>query len=331
MDSRVDLLDLLAEQDSLMDVPVPGPVSSIPDSNPGTVDAVKLLQSVAEETNQMLATASNNNNAAATATTTTYTQLQSAVVAQAPGNLQSVVQTESGVEASVDHLLDMLAGGVDPGDLGSMTVVADSDILTSVSAEDVDSILSSEPSSPVAEALNPDRDHLMDALSQLPPQQSNSLLAQYLLGDIATSKSAHNPGQNLDLSDLESLSDNLSDDDSDYVPSFVSRARKARPSPYARKTAKSNPKTVTVMSKEERNADKKQRKKQQNKDAATRYRLKKRQEADLIDKECNELEERNVELRDKVDQMTTEIGYLKNLLAEVYKARAVVRKKKSGK
>ena len=50
----------------------------------------------------------------------------------------------------------------------------------------------------------------------------------------------------------------------------------------------------------------------------------KREEAEQIDLECDELEARNSELKEKVDQMTREIGYLKNLLAEVYKARGLM-------
>ncbi|ELU02266.1 hypothetical protein CAPTEDRAFT_50541, partial [Capitella teleta] len=61
----------------------------------------------------------------------------------------------------------------------------------------------------------------------------------------------------------------------------------------------------------------KQRKKQQNKDAALRYRMKKKEESSTISTECEQLEERNRELKDKVDTMTREINYLKSLMAEV--------------
>lgn len=326
MDSRVDLLDLLAQNEDavVMDTsPVEESPIQVQNSAPGD-DAVKLLQSVAEETTQMLAAAaatakpgdsSNNSNSETLLSTAT-------VVAQAADTLQSVVHTEDGMQTSVDHLLDMLASGLDPGpedlDLGSMSVV-DSDILASVSAEEVESLLSSEPSSPAVPYFQ-ESSFSEDSFGQgKKPEQSNSLLAQYLLGDFGT-----NPSR--DVSDLESLtSDNLSDDDSDYVPSGY-RASKTRSSPYARKNVQSNCKTV--LSRDARAQDKKTRKKQQNKDAATRYRQKKREEAELIDQECNVLEDRNNELKDKVEQMTREIGYLKNLLAEVYKARALIKKKK---
>lgn len=70
-----------------------------------------------------------------------------------------------------------------------------------------------------------------------------------------------------------------------------------------------------------------QRKKQQNKDAALRYRQKKREEKCTIKDECDKLEERNDELKDKVDSMTREIQYLKDLLAEVYKAKGIAESK----
>lgn len=66
-----------------------------------------------------------------------------------------------------------------------------------------------------------------------------------------------------------------------------------------------------------------QRKKQQNKDAALRYRQKKREEKSTIKDECGQLEQKNNELKDKVDSMTREIQYLKDLLAEVYKAKGI--------
>lgn len=63
----------------------------------------------------------------------------------------------------------------------------------------------------------------------------------------------------------------------------------------------------------------KKRKREQNKDAATRYRIKKREEQDSIHKELSGLEKENVELKDQVTSLSKEIEYLKNLMLEVYK------------
>lgn len=66
---------------------------------------------------------------------------------------------------------------------------------------------------------------------------------------------------------------------------------------------------------------KKLKKMEQNKTAATRYRHKKRAENDAIQTECMALEERNRELVEKADSITKEIRYLKELMEEVKKAR----------
>lgn len=304
MDSRVDLLDLLAQEGEHVLVNNADMASAIT-GVPAEDSAIKVLQSMAEETTQMLASGANP-------------ELDVAAVAQAADTIaQEVVTMEEG-STSVDHLLDMLATGVDPVVDAGVTPV-DSDILTSVTAEDVESLLSSEPSSPAAPLAS-------TTFNELPPEQSNSLLAKYLIGELGTGHVSQSQTPSFDISDLDSLTSDVhsSDDDSDYVPPSSYRVSKTRGTPYSRsKATKSGPKSK-ALDKEARALDRKLRKKQQNKDAATRYRQKKREEAGQIDQECQDLEDRNKELRDKVDQMTREIGYLKNLLAEVYKARGLL-------
>ena len=65
----------------------------------------------------------------------------------------------------------------------------------------------------------------------------------------------------------------------------------------------------------------KKRKREQNKDAATRYRVKKREEQELVQKELTGLEKDNVELKEQVMSLSKEIEYLKNLMLEVYKTK----------
>ena len=104
------------------------------------------------------------------------------------------------------------------------------------------------------------------------------------------------------------------DADSDYRPESPQLIKKGR---------KRTSKIVAPYSKSKKNnVDKKERKKQQNKEAATRYREKKRHEGEEADKEFNELEMRNRELKDKVENISREINYLKNLLADVRKAQS---------
>ncbi|XP_015234124.1 PREDICTED: cyclic AMP-dependent transcription factor ATF-4 [Cyprinodon variegatus] len=63
--------------------------------------------------------------------------------------------------------------------------------------------------------------------------------------------------------------------------------------------------------------DKKQKKMEQNKTAATRYRQKKRAEQDALLVEYGELERKNVELTERAESMAREIQYLKELMEEV--------------
>lgn len=67
--------------------------------------------------------------------------------------------------------------------------------------------------------------------------------------------------------------------------------------------------------------EKKLKKMEQNKTAATRYRQKKRVEQDQLNDECTELEKRNHELAEKAESISREIQYLKDLMEEVRKHR----------
>ncbi|KAM8879716.1 cyclic AMP-dependent transcription factor ATF-4 [Spinachia spinachia] len=89
----------------------------------------------------------------------------------------------------------------------------------------------------------------------------------------------------------------------------------AKPEPLSTKTPKV--KSVSGAPK----VEKKLKKMEQNKTAATRYRQKKRVEQDLLNGECEELEKRNGELSDKADSISREIQYLKDLMEEVRKRR----------
>ncbi|KAI9542310.1 hypothetical protein NQZ68_020657 [Dissostichus eleginoides] len=68
--------------------------------------------------------------------------------------------------------------------------------------------------------------------------------------------------------------------------------------------------------------ERKQKKRDQNKTAAHRYRQRKRAELDTLEGQLHGLEGRNRELRDKAESVEREIQYVKDLLIEVYKARS---------
>ncbi|XP_004700732.1 cyclic AMP-dependent transcription factor ATF-4 [Echinops telfairi] len=67
--------------------------------------------------------------------------------------------------------------------------------------------------------------------------------------------------------------------------------------------------------------DKKLKKMEQNKTAATKYRQKKRAEQEALAGECRELEKKNEALKERADSLAKEIQYLKDLIEEVRRAR----------
>ncbi|KAK3705196.1 hypothetical protein QZH41_013987, partial [Actinostola sp. cb2023] len=88
-----------------------------------------------------------------------------------------------------------------------------------------------------------------------------------------------------------------------------------RATPYTRPHSKQSPKPKV------KTPAQKQRKRVQNKDAATRYRVKKRSEQDVLFQEAEKIEEENTKLRDQVASIGKELEYLKNLMLEVYQTK----------
>lgn len=95
-----------------------------------------------------------------------------------------------------------------------------------------------------------------------------------------------------------------------FSPTATTRAKVTYFAPYPKE------KPVKVKTPQQ-----KKRKREQNKDAATRYRIKKRDEQDTVAKELAGLEKDNGELKEQVNSLSKEIEYLKNLMLEVYKTK----------
>jgi len=70
--------------------------------------------------------------------------------------------------------------------------------------------------------------------------------------------------------------------------------------------------------------DRRMRKKEQNKNAATRYRQKKKAEVGGIVEEERELETQNNNLQTKVTDLQREISYLKGLMREMFRAKKLI-------
>ncbi|XP_065225781.1 activating transcription factor of chaperone isoform X2 [Planococcus citri] len=71
--------------------------------------------------------------------------------------------------------------------------------------------------------------------------------------------------------------------------------------------------------------DRKIRKKEQNKNAATRYRMKKKAEVEEVRNEEKQLEDRNKELKDKLEDINREVKYLKSLMRDVYRKKGLIK------
>lgn len=186
--------------------------------------------------------------------------------------------------------------------LDLMPIDFSSPILSPVSPEDVETILSSGPASPVSCTTE------RSFQSIISPETS--------LIDFSTMENEACLSEDLmELTQMVQESESSSSESECLV-----KVNKSRPTPYDRKKKK----VLQDSTPPEENGkilDRKLRKKQQNKDAATRYRQKKKAEQDIVNNELNALESRNTNLKNKVSQMTNEIQYLKNLLLDVQKAR----------
>lgn len=110
-------------------------------------------------------------------------------------------------------------------------------------------------------------------------------------------------------------------------PNSSPSAGSSRTKPYSKPepNAASSPAVKTPKVKSTSGAprvvEKKLKKMEQNKTAATRYRQKKRFEQELLSTELQGLEKRNHELTEKADSINREIQYLKDLMEEVRKHR----------
>jgi len=108
-----------------------------------------------------------------------------------------------------------------------------------------------------------------------------------------------------------------------------------RSSPYPTSTPKRQKKTNQIKPRKRQPAqpvpehiimeemDKKDRKKLQNKNAAIRYRMKKKEEAVDIVTEEKDLEDVNTKLKTKVDDLQREIKYMKSLMKDICKAKGI--------
>jgi len=103
--------------------------------------------------------------------------------------------------------------------------------------------------------------------------------------------------------------------DPEWIPTPRTSGRKSNSSqPIATTPRKPRKKSL-------RADDRRLRKKEQNKTAATRYRIKKKVELDILLDEEAALEQRNLQLQKQHDELANEVRYLKKLMREIFNSR----------
>lgn len=148
------------------------------------------------------------------------------------------------------------------------------------------------------------------------------------------SSAASSPPSTVDTSSLYGEDGSLGCSASDLFEVVSNVKQKARSTPYSRPRtsskgtkSKGRKKTASISPNpselELELMSKKDRKKLQNKNAAIRYRMKKKVESDLQKAEEDQLESVNKDLKDKVEQLQREIKYMKDLIHEVRQARGL--------
>jgi len=163
--------------------------------------------------------------------------------------------------------------------------ITDAALLSPVSYNDVESLLSSSPSSPEQTSFH---------------ESLNSSIDSAVVSDSSA---------------VVMFNDSYFSDDASYL------SESSAPSPAIRNKTNKRSTPYEKSGRRATNPDRKERKKEQNRSAALRYRQKKRDEKGGEEQKCQQLEARNKELREKVDSMTREINYLKDLMADVIKAK----------
>lgn len=109
-----------------------------------------------------------------------------------------------------------------------------------------------------------------------------------------------------------------SSDDPEWIPE-VGEAQNS-PKQLVEKQSRKRSKPYSRVSGE----DKKSRKKEQNKNAATRYRMKKKAEVEEILEEERGLQKQNEDLDNKIGDLQREIKYLKGLMRDLFRAKGLI-------
>lgn len=176
-----------------------------------------------------------------------------------------------------------------------------------------------------------------EALASLPLQSANNILDDLILSTAesdASSSSDFSPQAALPLFGDVCLSDTCVDTSSpgDELRAHCSSqstalsksvsSKRRRPTPYSR-TAASLSKTTAAEKISLGEEERRERKRHQNKMAATRYRQKKKHELSVVAVDEDQLERKNRLLKDRVISLTKEVDYLRQLMRQVFENQSI--------
>jgi hypothetical protein len=312
-----ELFDLLDPADDSVDSvtdDVPELVTVEPATQPAT-GHVSFLQSLLQQNSEV---------------TTMLSQPTPAVTVMAAPKVQlPVIKVEpcaspppcSSSELTVQPVIDF---SMEVATLEPVELSFDDAVLPPLSPEDIESLLSSsDAQSPLSEISSP----------------SSSVLDSSSCSTVDTSSLYSDDSSFLKSPELYKIvaSDQLHEKKSTELYKIVANDQihvsKSRSSPYSRssnsKSAKTKGRKQTACigpdpsDLELEMMSKKDRKKLQNKNAAIRYRMKKKEEAETKRSEVDDLEDTNQQLHEKVADLTRQISYMKDLINDVRKARGL--------
>jgi len=135
--------------------------------------------------------------------------------------------------------------------------------------------------------------------------------------DMQWSSGPSSPNSNSSCSGSSNFGD-CSSDDPEWVPEPIENFDENAGGPIKSPRKRSKPYSRSSQ------VDKKSRKKEQNKNAATRYRMKKKAEVEVILSEEKQLSDHNDDLEHKINDMQREIKYLKGLMRDLFKAKGLI-------
>ncbi|CAH2312278.1 cyclic AMP-dependent transcription factor ATF-4 [Pelobates cultripes] len=193
--------------------------------------------------------------------------------------------------------------------------------------------LESDQVAPVSPELSkslvssPDHSFILDVgLEEVVAGEDKNTIAVYSLGIKCEKEDSSDNDSGISMSPpyLESpqQSPEFTADNPSSVQSIPESPISERPKPYDLPSENREVLAKVKVAGGHPRVDKKKKKMEQNKTAATRYRQKKRAEQEAISGECRELEAKNDALQERADSIEKEIQYLKDLIEEVRKAKS---------